>query len=53
MDTGDQSLTAWCAAWNKNLLMDTVPNMQTLTVDLGDRAYPIHIGADLLQQAMR
>ena len=25
--------------------------MQTLTVDLGDRAYPIHIGAGLLTQA--
>ncbi len=26
-------------------------SMQTLTVDLGERAYPIHIGAGLLQQA--
>lgn len=25
--------------------------MQTLTVDLGDRSYPIHIGAGLLQQS--
>ena len=25
--------------------------MQTLTVDLGDRSYPIHIGAGLLSQA--
>jgi len=25
--------------------------MQTLTVDLGDRSYPIHIGADLLSRA--
>jgi len=25
--------------------------MQTLTVDLGDRSYPIHIGAGLLGQA--
>ncbi|MFN3398001.1 MAG: 3-dehydroquinate synthase [Sulfurimicrobium sp.] len=25
--------------------------MQTLTVELGDRAYPIHIGANLLEQA--
>jgi len=25
--------------------------MQTLTVDLGDRSYPIHIGADLLRRA--
>ncbi len=25
--------------------------MQTLTVDLGDRSYPIHIGPDLLRQA--
>src|SRR5512139_3963744 len=25
--------------------------MQTLTVDLGDRSYPIHIGAGLLDQA--
>jgi 3-dehydroquinate synthase len=27
--------------------------MQTLTVDLGDRSYPIHIGAGLLRQADR
>ena len=26
-------------------------SMQTLTVDLGDRSYPIHIGAGLLDQA--
>ncbi len=26
-------------------------SMQTLTVDLGDRSYPIHIGAGLLGQA--
>ena len=26
-------------------------NMQTLTVDLGDRSYPIHIGAGLLDRA--
>ena len=26
-------------------------NYQTLMVDLGDRSYPIHIGADLLKQA--
>lgn len=29
----------------------TEKNYQTLTVDLGERSYPIHIGAGLLQQA--
>jgi len=34
----------------ENLISDETINMQTLTVDLGERSYPIHIGAKLLHQ---
>ncbi len=51
MDTGDQNIHALVRHLIQKLTDRQDPNMQTLTVDLGARSYPIHIGAGLLQQA--
>jgi len=51
MDTGDQNIHYLVRRLEQKLKDGQAPNMQTLTVELGDRAYPIHIGANLLEQA--
>lgn len=41
-----------CIGYNgTSIAFQTFCVMQTLTVDLGDRSYPIHIGSGLLEQA--
>ena len=51
MDTGDQNIHYLVHRLEQKLKDEHALNMQTLTVELGDRAYPIHIGANLLEQA--
>jgi len=51
MDTGDQNIHGLVRRLEQKLKDEQAHNMQTLTVELGDRAYPIHIGANLLEQA--
>ena len=51
MDTGDQNIHGLVRRLTQKLTDGQASNMQTLTVDLGARSYPIHIGAGLLQQA--
>src|SRR5882724_5203536 len=43
----------WTRWWRKlfNLSSLRIEIMQTLTVNLGDRSYPIHVGAGLLERA--
>ena len=49
MDTGNQNIQYLVRRLEQKLKDGQAPNMQTLTVELGDRAYPIHIGPGLLE----